>query len=114
MDVSSIEAQYSDQTIMNIYSDFDIQPQTMNIDNFDDMDISSMPQPISETTSLFSSGMLVPISKYIYIPQFETQSALIVGVNQNYNKPVTHLYYDLVNLQYTYGSPIIHSSSMDF
>ena len=63
MDVSSIEAQYSDQTIMDIYSDFDIQPQTMNIDNFDDMDISSMPQPISETALSSSSEMVVPISK---------------------------------------------------
>ena len=113
MDISSIEAQYSDQTIMDIYSDFDIQPQTMNIDNFDDIDIS-MPRPISETALSSSSEMVVPISKYKYMPQFETQSALSVGLNQNYNKPVTHLYYDLVNLQYTYDSPIIHSSSMDF
>ena len=113
MDVSSTEAQYNDQTIMDFYSDFYIQPQTMNIDNFDDIDIS-MPQPISETALSSSSEMVVPISKYKYMPQFETQSALSVGLNQNYNKPVTHLYYDLVNLQYTYDSPIIHSSSMDF
>ena len=111
MDVSSIDAQYSDQTIMDIYSDFDIQPQTMNIDNFDDMDISSTPQPISKTTLLSSSKVVLPMAEYEYIKLFETVPATSLGLNQNYNKPVTHSYYDPADLQYV--SPIIHPS-MDF
>ena len=106
IDVSSIEAQYGDQTIMDIYSDFGIQPHSMDIDNFNDMDISSTTQPISETVLLSSSKIVLPKSEYEYVFHSETITATSLELNQNYT------YYDPVDLQYVL--PVIHSSSMDF
>ena len=133
-----IEAQYGDQTIMDIYSDFDIQAQSMNIDNFDDMNTFLMPQSISKTALSSSSKIVAPVSACIsfsseivvpmskcklsssseivvpvseckHISQFETVPATSLGWNQNY---VTHSYYNPLDLQYV--SAIIHPSAMDF